>query len=246
MKEYKKYIKPKECSVCGKAYLPSSWNSKMTPLCSPKCKEIARERRRKTVTATCLTCGREFILQGRKLYQANTGRTFCSKECSSKSSAAASSKTMAKTNRKYASDRMKKNNPMANEASLLKMKETMKGRPFIHRMGNGQYTRHQLALFNALSPNCSEFTLEFPIKTAGANVKDSIPNCYKVDIACPKYRLAIEIDGKSHMTLHGKKSDALKVNVLHQLGWRVLRFTNQQVDEDLNSCVQTVKSTILR
>lgn len=245
MKEYQKHIKPKICSICGTQYTPTSWNSKMTPLCSPECKAVARENRRKKVIATCLICQKEFIIQGKKLFQTISGRTFCSKECSAKSKSASSSITMAETNRKYASERMKKNNPMKKEDARIKMKKALTGRPFLHRMGNGQYTRHQIALFNALKTRCSEsFVLEYPIKTAEAKTEAAIPNCYKTDIACPEHCLAIEIDGKSHKTTRGKNADKLKTNVLHQLGWSVLRFTNQQVEESLTGCVRTVMSTI--
>ena len=242
------YIKPKTCSVCGTVFQPKSWNCKMTPYCSTKCKAEARAKRAKKVMATCLQYGSEFEVLGRKLYQVTTGRTYCSKKCSSLAQAAASSLRMSETNRKYASDRMKNNNPMANDATRLKMSQSLKGRPFKNRGGNGQYTAHQQKLFDGLCNLYSVgFAMEFPVCTAEASVSfDRLPNCYKVDIGYPSQKIAIEVDGRSHNSKTAKEKDALKTKVLEALGWKVLRFSNEEVDRNLNACVQAVWSTILK
>ena len=69
----------------------------------------------------------------------------------------------------------------------------------------------------------------------------SLPNCYKVDIADPARRLAIEIDGATHNTKKWKFLDKRKTEVLNALGWSVLRFSNQRVDSDLEGVLREIR-----
>ena len=62
---------------------------------------------------------------------------------------------------------------------------------------------------------------------------------WEFDFAWPEYRLALEVDGGLYMGYHGKKSrhsggtgqlkDMEKFNAAAVLGWRVLKFTPQQL-----------------
>src|SRR5579859_913385 len=72
------------------------------------------------------------------------------------------------------------------------------------------------------------------------------PSCYKIDIAEPTLKIGIEVDGASHGLILRKKQDRKKERLLGGLGWIVLRFSNRQVTERLEECVQTVLSTISR
>jgi len=74
-----------------------------------------------------------------------------------------------------------------------------------------------------------------------------VPGCppfYLVDIAFPELRIAIEVDGSSHRALKVQERDARKEAFLRGSGWAVLRFTNKEVLENLDGCVQKVMSTI--
>jgi very-short-patch-repair endonuclease len=63
------------------------------------------------------------------------------------------------------------------------------------------------------------------------------------DFACLSARLIIEIDGPSHeLTGHG---DALRTRRLEAQGYRVIRFTNEQVLRDLDSVVRTIEAIVL-
>ncbi|WP_407936366.1 endonuclease domain-containing protein [Longilinea arvoryzae] len=89
--------------------------------------------------------------------------------------------------------------------------------------------------------------MEYVIATKKAQgLLPSLPPSYKVDLAIPEVRLAIEVDGKTHKLKKWKFLDQRKTAVLNQLGWTVLRFWNEEIDQDLNKCVQTVMSTISR
>ncbi len=61
---------------------------------------------------------------------------------------------------------------------------------------------------------------------------------YIVDFWCPSANLAIECDGH----LHNKQYDQLRDNRLKSIGIKVLRFSNNQVLEDLPSVLDSTKS----
>lgn len=56
------------------------------------------------------------------------------------------------------------------------------------------------------------------------------PNCYKVDLAIPARKLAIEVDGNSHNMAARKLQDIKKATKLAEFGWSVFRMTNKQVE----------------
>jgi len=81
---------------------------------------------------------------------------------------------------------------------------------------------------------------EYPISTKLVGGRgNGFPTCYKVDIANPSEKIAIEVDGKSHVgriKLDNKKDDCLK-----SMGWTVIRFTNDYIMHNLDKVVATVK-----
>lgn len=247
MRKYQKYITPKICGICQKEYLPKSWNNTMFPICQNViCRQKRKEQMRKKVSLACIYCGKIIIAKGKlQLALAKKGRAYCDDVCKKAYLKDLSSKTMSKTNQKYASERMKKNNPMFNPVCVEKMKKKMKGRTFLSRGGNGFMTKQQLKLWKAL--DLKEETLEYPIKTALVKAQfQSLPNYYSPDIGIKEIKLAIEIDGKTHKLKKWKFLDKRKTAVLNALGWTVLRFWNEEVDEDLEKCVEMVMFIILK
>ena len=72
--------------------------------------------------------------------------------------------------------------------------------------------------------------MEYAIRTTMVRgLYPSLPNHYKVDIADPLKKVAIEVDGNSHKTKEWKFLVKRKVEILNALGWSVLRFWNQEV-----------------
>ena len=121
----------------------------------------------------------------------------------------------------------------------------MKGRTFLSRGGNGTLTKQQVNLCQALG--LPDSAMEYVVPTAKEkNHFQSLPTSYKVDIGIPEMKLAIEVDGRSHTSKKWKFLDRRKTAVLNFIGWTVLRFWNEEVDQDLERCVQTVMFTISR
>lgn len=174
----------------------------------------------------------------------NKGYVYCSKECSTAVHRIISSETMSRTNKKYASERMKRNNPTLNPEVRAKISAKRKGHAPTTRRGNGAgLTVPQEVLLNALS----EFNPipEYAIATHKPK-GGGYPQSYKPDIAIPEHMIAIEADGASHHLHVRKLEDTKKDLLLASLGWKVLRFWNAEIMENLSSCVEMIASEIRR
>ena len=66
------------------------------------------------------------------------------------------------------------------------------------------------------------------------------PSNYKVDLAFPDLKLAIEVNGNSHNVLSRREQDLKKVARLTTLGWTVLRFKNQEVIQQTQKVISTI------
>ncbi len=154
-----------------------------------------------------------------------------------------SRKTMREMNHELASERMKRNNPSKNPEVRQKISRSLKAmnhRPSIQG-GNGRgLTVPQMLLVQRLSDfhPSTEFVIPTGKRSQGYSTH------YKIDIAFPLQKVAIEVDGSSHYALKVQTADIKKTEFLNGLGWKVLRFSNQSVINDLETCVRTVVSTI--
>lgn len=231
--------KPKACSSCGTRFNPTGPGAARCGPCM-------------TVVRSCRHCGNVFSF--RSMGPRNDARrSFCSVRCKMLTQRADPSKeaiwraSMQATwdasplkgrPSPASSARMKANNPMANKAAVEKMRCSLSGRTFLARGGNGAPTKPQQMLADALG-----LPMEYAVITAPVKDKfESLPHCYKVDLASPEHRLAIEVDGNTHKQRRWRFLDARKTAVLNALGWRVVRFWNQQVLEDLNGVVREIRS----
>ena len=69
------------------------------------------------------------------------------------------------------------------------------------------------------------------------------PRRWRFDFAFPAQRLAVEFDGGQWVIAggrHNRDSDREKLNAAAAMGWRVLRFSNQQWERDPYGCVAQV------
>ena len=69
---------------------------------------------------------------------------------------------------------------------------------------------------------------------------------YIADFVSLKNLLVIEVDGEYHQTAEQQQIDQYRTDYLQQKGFRVIRFTNQQVLSDLESVMsRIIKSFIV-
>ena len=85
-----------------------------------------------------------------------------------------------------------------------------------------------------------------PMAISLGRKQQGYPTCYKVDCGNRRLRIAIEADGLSHN--YRRELDAKKDAKLASLGWTVLRFSNQQIVDWMQTGMPMdhVISTILR
>jgi hypothetical protein len=130
---------------------------------------------------------------------------------------------------------MRENNPTKNPATVAKISQSKKGRTFLSRGGNGQLTKPQILLAGLM-----KLPTEYVIETAGA-IGVSLPHHYKVDLAVPSLKLAIEVDGNTHKLKRWRFLDHRKTEALASLGWLVIRFWNEEILRDPSDVVRRIQ-----
>lgn len=78
-------------------------------------------------------------------------------------------------------------------------------------------------------------------------LKGAIPGRrFRVDIAFPEVKLAIEIDGWQHhgKTLDAFKSDRKRQNLFVAHGWRVLRFFPGEISKTPGECIGMIRMVL--
>ena len=64
---------------------------------------------------------------------------------------------------------------------------------------------------------------------------------YIADFVCHAARLVVELDGETHNFESRQKSDAVRDRWFASEGFRVLRFTNEEVLRNLEGVVETIR-----
>jgi very-short-patch-repair endonuclease len=63
---------------------------------------------------------------------------------------------------------------------------------------------------------------------------------YFVDLLCREHRLIVEVDGATHSTDEEKAYDARRTAFLEREGYKVVRFTNAEVYENMDGVLETL------
>lgn len=225
------------CEVCGGTYTPLGPRTKRCEACMQ-------------IHKSCAWCRRSFSFRSLGPKN-NEKRRFCSNPCAASWRNAQPGRidafnewmrgirgvVLRGRSNPESSARMKANNPMSRPEIVEKARAKLKGRTFLARGGNSKLTKQQLLVADSLG-------LPTEVAIVTREVRDnfeSLPPCYKVDIASVPHRLAIEIDGNSHRMKKWKFLDKRKTAVLTALGWTVIRFWNDEVDNDLDRVLTEIK-----
>ena len=64
---------------------------------------------------------------------------------------------------------------------------------------------------------------------------------YILDFYCKEKRLIIEIDGEIHKIREAQEYDKVRDKYFAELDYVVLRFTNDEVDKDINKVIEKIK-----
>lgn len=66
-----------------------------------------------------------------------------------------------------------------------------------------------------------------------------------MDFYCPKLKLCIEIDGWYHLDSYQKDYDEVREDILNQYNIQIIRFTSNQVFNDLNNIKKSLNKYFL-
>ncbi len=69
---------------------------------------------------------------------------------------------------------------------------------------------------------------------------------YIADFACLEKRLIVEIDGLIHQLPENKEADAMRTTWLESIGFRVVRFTNDDVLNNVDSVLRTIQEALAK
>lgn len=67
---------------------------------------------------------------------------------------------------------------------------------------------------------------------------------YIADFYCSRLMLVIEVDGDSHFTDEGKAYDQIRTQILGKIGIKIIRYTNQEVMENIEGVQDDLKDQI--
>jgi very-short-patch-repair endonuclease len=78
---------------------------------------------------------------------------------------------------------------------------------------------------------------------AGLKFRRQVPiDRYVADFACAEARLVVELDGGQHADR--EKEDAARTRAIEACGWKVVRFWNNDVIENLDGVADTILAEI--
>jgi len=199
----------------------------------------------------------------KNLKRAPTKKTFCGKSCSAKwrmkqpeirkkiYTKDRSLKISKKVKQFYASDhpvakkqlaRIKALRPMTNPETRKKVSNTLKRikhkPPIQGGNGRGPTVPEKKLMLRLKHMNGWRFNVIVPL---GVRIKGGYPTHYKIDIGHPKKKIAIEVDGYSHMAIKRQEQDRRKDLKLRDLGWIVLRFSNQEILSSIATVIKKIE-----
>ena len=69
-------------------------------------------------------------------------------------------------------------------------------------------------------------------------------NIYIADFYCHKFKLMIELDGDYHNQEEQKQKDEVRTEVLRLNDLKIIRFKNEEVEQDINQVLTMIKNKI--
>jgi very-short-patch-repair endonuclease len=66
---------------------------------------------------------------------------------------------------------------------------------------------------------------------------------YILDFYCPEKKLGLEIDGEIHN--QQKEKDEYRTRTIKELGIKIARFNNSEIENDINSILNKLKSYLI-
>jgi len=74
--------------------------------------------------------------------------------------------------------------------------------------------------------------------------RQQVVDGYIADFICIEKRVIIEVDGEIHLNSENKKRDEERSRILETQGYQIIRFTNEEVTDDIVKVVNKIKSLL--
>lgn len=236
----------KFCRVCG---LKFETVGRYALCCSRKCVTEFRNNY-ENYAVLCQVCKKPLTY-----VSARSGHRFCSYDCMRNDTELKEIRSNHLKKqwenedfRKSVISRMRDNNPSKNRDNVEKGKRTRDINGTLHifsgvRGGNGKVSEAESMLMDFCADH--NFVYNKAIKTA--DIRKLYPEMhyavnYKPDFVNIDLKLCVEVDGESHKSKNGIEKDIKKEKCLLMLGYRIIRFWNSDV---LNN-IEYVKESILK
>lgn len=68
---------------------------------------------------------------------------------------------------------------------------------------------------------------------------------YILDFYCPEKKLIIELDGEIHNTKETREYDAVRNKYFIELGYKVLRFKNEEVEKEIERVLNAIEENLI-
>lgn len=127
------------------------------------------------------------------------------------------------------------------EEAIAVRKKYMTARPSSYKL------LKELQQQNKKQPTQAETVLWEALRTKKIGYKfrrQHIIDEFIVDFVSLEKRLVVEIDGGYHHTPEQKEADALRTQILKELGFKTIRFTNEEVIGAIDTTLQTIEKTL--
>jgi len=255
----------RECEWCGRTFLTPTKGKATTRFCSkshaaissnsrPEVKEkIARKLQKIWPDKNCEICGQDYKIKTQKDYRR---RRFCGTKCSAvwrmqqpeiraKIYNDVVRQKVAQGNRRSfvqhperrlaLSRRMKEHNPLQDPEVKAKADAARRARPFpSEHGGNGR-----------VSPT-EQIMQKWTGWKTGAIGVTGIPKWknLKMDLIEWEARLAVELDGASHLTKQQKERDCRKETILRHMKWNFVRIPNDRATESAADWLKLLASEL--
>lgn len=241
----------KKCLNCGKEFNGRENRKFCSRVCADSFKRGKQISPR--IIKKCEWCGAEFTILKSQNDNPKKCKRFCSPSCSAfwrnatygantagesarqRSREALKNKWGDEEFRKKKIEFMREHNPSKDPEVMKKIVKTMRERGhYVNRFkyGNGKVSEYERKVYKDLTDNGFLYNYAiptgyarcaFPLKRYAKNYKPDFVNLVK--------KICIEIDGKSHESEQVKQLDRKKEECLTFLGFKIIRFTHEQIDK---------------
>ncbi|MBR2639795.1 MAG: endonuclease domain-containing protein [Oscillospiraceae bacterium] len=114
----------------------------------------------------------------------------------------------------------------------------------MNELRNKKLTENSRTLRKGMTPEERHLWYDF-LKDLSVNVhRQKILGRYIVDFYCKEAKLVIEIDGAQHYEHRAKEYDGKRTEYLENLGMKVIRILNGQVNKDFSNVCRYINENI--